>query len=244
MPDSTAAAGRIAVIDEPFVPGGAFASIDIVAADAVSSPSATAEDSRHALHADERALADTMSPTRRASFVAGRRALRAAVRHVAPDLETYSLLRTHRGAPNLPVGVTGSISHKRTRAIAVAAAHDGMQVGVDLEELPGERDLSRPSIADRILTEFERDAISALDPLPHREATLVRFALKEAVYKSIDPYVERYVRFTEVELDVHVDGRATVRLLLPELGTNDVILNAHWRIKDRWIIAMASSARA
>ena len=243
MPDSTAAAGRIDVIDEPFVFGGAFASIDIAADAGVSSPGDTAGESTQALHADERALAETMSPTRRISFVAGRHALRAAVRHVAPELATYSMLRTHRGAPSLPLGLTGSISHKRTRAIAVAAARDGLQVGVDLEERPTARDLSRPSIADRILTEWEREVITALDPLAHREATLVRFALKEAVYKSIDPYVERYVRFTEVELDVHADGRATVRLLLPELGTNDVILNAHWRVEDRWIIAMASSVR-
>jgi enterobactin synthetase component D len=119
---------------------------------------------------------------------------------------------------------------------------DGL-VGVDLEERPTARDLERPSIASRVLTAAERDVIDGLELPSHREATLVRFAIKEAVYKAIDPYVGRYVRFTEVELDVSHDGQATVRLLLPEPAMQRVHVEARWRFEDRWIIAMARSVR-
>ena len=85
--------------------------------------------------------------------------------------------------------------------------------------------------------------MDGMDLLAHRESTLVRFAIKEAVYKAIDPYVGRYVRFTEVELEVADDGRAAVRLLLPEADMQRVQVEAHWRFEDRWIIAMARSVR-
>ncbi|MBL0221008.1 MAG: 4-phosphopantetheinyl transferase family protein, partial [Myxococcales bacterium] len=46
-----------------------------------------------------------------------------------------------------------------------------------------------------------------------RGATL-RFSIKEAIYKAIDPFVRRYVAFTEVELVV-TDGVAHVTSELP-----------------------------
>jgi enterobactin synthetase component D len=230
-------AQRLTVMSDPFLRGGTLASIPIDAEPAAASLSET-------LHADERALIVAMSAPRRASFTAGRLALRAAVAQVAPHHELAPLLRTERGAPRMPDGLTGSISHKRTRAIAIAMASDSALVGLDLEERPTARDVDRPSIADRILTGLERDALHGLDALAHREATLLHFALKEAVYKAIDPYVGRYVRFTEVELDVVNNGTAAVRLLLPEPVIRTVRVDAHWRFDGPYIIAMAMSWRA
>lgn len=200
-----------------------------------------------ALHSAEAALAMTLPAVRRAAFVAGRVALRAAIHAVAPGKDNVPLLlarpllRTTRGAPTLPTGVLGSISHKRTHALAIALTGDRGHVGVDLEERPPEADALRPSIAPRILTLREQDAIASLDPVAHREATLLRFALKEAIYKAIDPIVERYVRFTEVEVDVHDDGRADVRLLLPEFSEQFWHVDAHWHRDEKWIVATARS---
>ena len=200
-----------------------------------------------ALHSAEAALAMTMPAVRRAAFVAGRVALRAAIHAIAPGrddvplLLARPLLRTTRGAPTLPAGILGSISHKRTHALAIALVGHSGHVGVDLEERPNASDALRPSIAPRILTAREQDALSSLDPLAHRDATLLRFALKEAVYKAIDPIVERYVRFTEVEVDVHDDGRADVRLLLPEFAQQLWHVAARWHRDERWIVATARS---
>lgn len=213
------------------------------------------------LHEAEGELALSMQEGRRGTFVAGRMALRQAMREGAAaswtdTLHTTPFLRTLRGAPHLPDAVTGSVSHKRTLALAAVASRGlttpvGLleHVGVDLERRPTATDLSRPSIATRILTPQETDwlRMAADNPLREREAVLVHFAVKEAIYKAIDPFVHRYVRFTEVELDRPVDadsGEATVKLLLPELQTGEVAVRAQWHLDGDWIVATAYSARA
>lgn len=222
---------RATVAPDPFLDRGVLASVSI------------GDHAEEGLHAHERELVRTMAPQRRATFAAGRQALRAAIAAVAPSHADHPLLQTLRGAPQLPPGITGSISHKRTRAVAIAAPSSGELVGVDLEARPNAADAGKLSISDRILTSAERDAIAHLDALAHREATLIRFAIKEAIYKAIDPYVQRYVRFTEVELDVRTDGTALARLMLPELPDDEVTVESHWRLDDTWIIAMARSRR-
>jgi enterobactin synthetase component D len=215
------------VTEEPFIPGSAMASVALGAIAAHGDEVAVGPASD--IHADELAFAASLAPARREAFLAGRWALRAALRQIAPHNVSSPLLQTGRGAPHLPQGWTGSISHKRTRAIALAAPSIGGRLGVDLEERPADTDPERPSIASRILTAAEREALEGLNPLAHREATLVRFAIKEAVYKAIDPFVQRYVRFTEVELDVADDGGTTVRLLLPEAAARAIHVQARWR---------------
>jgi len=191
------------------------------------------------LHDDERQMALAMAPTRRAGFIAGRVALRAALGALDAGRPTDPILHTPRGAPALPAGVIGSISHKATRAVAVVVASERGFVGVDLETRANVADIRRPSIASRILTAREQDAIRLLDPVAHRDATLLRFSLKEAVYKAIDPIVARYVRFSEVELDVTDDGMATVRLLLPEFASSAPTVHARWHADNTWFISAA-----
>ncbi|HTR49996.1 MAG TPA: 4'-phosphopantetheinyl transferase superfamily protein [Kofleriaceae bacterium] len=128
-----------------------------------------------------------LAEPRRREFLAGRAVLRAALgRDVA-------ILPDDRGAPVLPPGFVGSISHKGdvAAAIVAAAAGDGAHVGIDLERAVE----ARQPIERRILTAREQAAVRG------REVTLA-FAIKEAIYKALDPFVRRYVGFTEVELDL------------------------------------------
>ncbi|WP_411279641.1 4'-phosphopantetheinyl transferase family protein [Gemmatimonas sp.] len=203
------------------------------------------------LHPDEAALVETMPPTQRATFVAGRLAMRAALGRAlssqgAPDAHG-PILRTDRGAPVLPPTVAGSVSHKHDAALGLMVprtplpAGASMYVGVDLEHRPTERDLARPSIARRILTADELDALSLLnhDPLAQRDRVMLSFAIKEAVYKAIDPTVQRYVRFTEVALRFSNDGAVAVSLRLPELANGEITVGAQYAVDDRWIVATA-----
>lgn len=203
------------------------------------------------LHPGEAALVETMPPARRATFVAGRLAMRAAM-HAAlgsphSSTETDAILRTDRGAPVLPHAVAGSVSHKHDAALALMlpraamVAGASLHVGVDLEHRPAARDVARPSIARRILTAPELDALSAFDadPLAQRERVILSFAIKEAVYKAIDPTVRRYVRFTEVALAFTDNGSVSVSLLLPELSHGDMTVRAQYSLDDRWIVATA-----
>lgn len=216
------------------------------------------------LHADEAALARALPESRRGTFVAGRLALREALREVMGEsgndgprrTADLSILRNDRGAPALPHTVSGSITHKASLALAVmaprpAGPNDRLQfVGVDLEHRPTPADLGRPSIARRILTARELQSLQDRreDALAEREAVLVHFAIKEAVYKAIDPFVHRYVRFTEVELALRetgaTSGAMSVTLLLPELAGTDIEVRAQWHLDGDWIVATAFSTRS
>jgi phosphopantetheinyl transferase (holo-ACP synthase) len=56
------------------------------------------------------------------------------------------------------------------------------------------------AIANRVLTERELDALGALPADRAWIALTARFAIKEAIYKAIDPFVRRYVGFREAEI--------------------------------------------
>ena len=108
--------------------------------------------------------------------------------------------RDDRGAPVLPAGWVGSISHKRERAAVIVAPDDGARIGIDLEVAQP----SRQPIERRVLT--AREVVGA--PLD----VVLYFALKEAIYKAVDPFVRRYVGFQEVEVDL---AARTVTSALP-----------------------------
>jgi 4'-phosphopantetheinyl transferase EntD len=142
----------------------------------------------------EQQRARELAPPRRRDYIAGRTALHLAVASPA------AILSDDRGAPILPAGWVGSVSHKGAFAAALVAPAGHGHIGVDLERAAP----PRQDIAPRILTPRE------LAALPDRgRAVTLRFSIKEAIYKAIDPYVRRYVGFTEVELDVDL-GRELV----------------------------------
>ena len=128
--------------------------------------------------------------------VLGRAAMRAAL--AMPDADIPS---DDRGAPCLPAGWLGSISHKQGRAAALVAPDDGAgaRIGIDLEHAVA----PRQPIERRILQPRERFS-------DRREVSLY-FAVKEAIYKAIDPFLRRYVGFTEVEVSL-ADRRVITEL--------------------------------
>lgn len=164
------------------------------------------------LHDDERALARGMRGYRQESFVGGRLAAAAALELLGHGPAAVGI--GARGEPLAPPGVTLSITHKRHHAVAIAARADHGDVGIDLEDLKPER----MGIASRVLRADELAAVEALPRDRQWTATVTRFALKEAVYKALAPRVQRFIGFEEAELDVGMDGRASVRLFLDPPG--------------------------
>lgn len=159
------------------------------------------------LAADEQRRAAALPDLRRRAFVAGRTALHLALGEAA------AIPSDDRGAPVLPAGWVGSVSHKGARAAAlVAPAGDGF-VGIDLERAAP----PRGDIARRILTAREQAALA-----DRGRAVTRSFAIKEAIYKAIDPYERRYVGFLEVELAFAGDA-VTVTTPLP------YAIEATWR---------------
>lgn len=157
------------------------------------------------LPAAEQAHARTLSGGRRREMVAGRTALHTVLGALAPALADAPILADDRGAPVLPSGWSGSVSHKGPRAAALIAPADAARIGIDLEHARA----PRQDIASRILTPRELAALA-----DRGLGATLRFSIKEAIYKAVDPFVRRYVAFTEVELEVH-DGIAHVTSELP-----------------------------
>jgi len=174
---------------------------------------------------DEVAHAARLTAVRRREFVAGRTALRSLLG------EPVAILADDRGAPTLPAGWVGSISHKGDRAAAlIAPAGDGY-VGLDIE-VAGP---PRQPIEKRILTARELQHVR-----DGRDVTR-SFAIKEAIYKAIDPIVRRYVGFTEVELEVSDDGTCSVHVL--DVARLPVVVEAWWQERDGLWLATARGRR-
>lgn len=99
-------------------------------------------------------------------------------------------------SPIWPVGCTGSISHKRQRAVAVANKQYGL-LGVDVEML------MKPASAEKIARKIINDAEvkrMADGPYDFAKSLTVVFSAKEALYKAIYPRVKRYLPFHICEL--------------------------------------------
>lgn len=175
-----------------------------------------------ALFAEEEALLTTTTAmSRRISFVGGRVALRRALAHF--DVPRGPILKNERGAPCLPAGYVGSISHKNELAAAIAYPQDGFSRGIDVERI------QRPKtdIASRVLRDEELSVFEALTEEAATHDLLLRFSLKEAVYKAIDPYLVRYVDYRECAVWPSQDGTSRVELFL-ERGEPRLECHASW----------------
>ena len=176
------------------------------------------------LTSEERDHALSLKPIRRVSWVGGRVALRLAARQIGWELP--SIGATPRGAPRMPNGLVGSLAHKTRMAVALVDAPDDGTVGIDLEEL----DRPRPVIAKLVLRPEERAVIEALPEADRWQAIVLRFSIKEAIFKALDPYVQRYIGFREARVEPRDDGGAKVSLLL-EQGEGPFEIDARWWIE-------------
>ncbi|MYW19184.1 4'-phosphopantetheinyl transferase superfamily protein [Streptomyces sp. SID2955] len=127
---------------------------------------------------EERCLARTMPQPRRGDFLIGRSALHRAVR--AAGLTAGAVL-CDGPRPRLPEGISGSISHSRGIAVAVAAPADRFPtLGIDLElaDLP-------VRAAHLVLREPERPLLGPPPTAARRLLTL--YSAKEAAFKALSP---------------------------------------------------------
>jgi len=140
----------------------------------------------------------TAVPKRRSEFLAGRACAALALRQ-AGQVEDVS----RRGrAPVWPVGVAGSITHSRDRAIAAVSTHYGA-LGLDCEALVA------PDRALQLAAAIFSEAESRLRPeaLPFASFFTLVFSAKEALYKALSSRLSRIPDFREVTLAAMEPGR-------------------------------------
>jgi 4'-phosphopantetheinyl transferase EntD len=181
-------------------------------------PDGARDEDLAALHPEEAAHARGLGAIRRVTWVGGRIALRAALQDLGVGPEQGAIGATKRGAPALPPGLVGSLSHKEMLAVALVArsAEEGggrkpaATVGIDVE-------IARPpraDIAPRVLTPDEHRRVQGLNEAAAARELLIAFSAKEAIYKALDPWVGRYVSFQEVALARDARGALVATLAL------------------------------
>jgi 4'-phosphopantetheinyl transferase EntD len=185
------------------------------------------------LFGDEHEHVASLGDRRACEFVTGRTALRLGMRRLTGAMPEDKIASDSRGAPILPAGWVGSISHKGDVAAGLVAPDIGARVGIDLERAGP----PRIDISGRVLTAYERAGIAHLSPDDYARAVTLRFSIKEAIYKAVDPFVRRYVSFLEVELDVGADGSCVVHVVDPKQLPLEI--GAAWREVDGFWIATA-----
>jgi 4'-phosphopantetheinyl transferase EntD len=174
------------------------------------------------LESAERDFSLTLSAIRRRTWVAGRVAMREALARLG--VVGVAILSDARGAPRMPEGISGSISHKRNVAAALVARAPAARVGLDVEDdVVGAVDISR-----HVLSPGEAEELAGLAGPERSREVLLRFSAKEAVYKALDPFVQRYVAFREVSVVPEADGGARVDLRLAG-GEGPFSVEVRWR---------------
>lgn len=186
---------------------------------------------------DEAAVAATWGDPRVRTFTTGRLALREALKELGADVRG-PILPNHRGAPMLPAGLRASVSHKDEIAVALATAGGEAHLGVDVELLTPPRD----DVSRHVLTVSERAELAPLDEEARRRELLVRFSLKESLYKALDPFVERYVGFLEVEARPGDDGGAAFSFALKQ-GEGPFEAEGRWLVRDDDVIITSARVR-
>jgi len=190
------------------------------------------------LHPKEVAYAMNLpSQTSQDTFFVGRIAMRHALlaSHTssfaalpAVSADDAAILKDEHGRPTMPKGVLGSITHKKKTGVALVSSASTRRrgVGVDLEQTC----TGRRSIARRILTEGEILNLGCVEGVTKEEEVLLRFSLKESVYKAMHPLLNQYIGFKEAEIIPHTNGTATVYINLKN-GAHASLdcITAHWR---------------
>jgi enterobactin synthetase component D / holo-[acyl-carrier protein] synthase len=188
------------------------------------------DDPDSVLFAEEEALVLRASKSRRQEFATGRACARQALTRLG--LPEVAVLTGHRGAPQWPAGVVGSITHcAGYRAAAVARSSDIASLGVDAE--PNEA-LPDHGMLELIALEQERARLAELTAAaPGISWDRLLFSAKESVYKAWFPLAQRWLGFESADIlfDSHA-GTFTASLLVPGPDVGGVPLT---KVKGRWL---------
>jgi len=190
------------------------------------------------LHPAERAFALAHRSTdSRGCWVAGRYCLALALAPLAPRV---ALLAHESGAPTIPYGAFGSISHKKSMTVAVAStAFDGL--GVDLESV----DRHDRELQHKVLTGAERVGLGGLGDEGTPFVT-VHFALKEAVYKASPFEQQEDLEFQDIELAVPraaVISESKWKTVSIAVRNSRDHYDGHVYRLGRWVLAIATRAQ-
>lgn len=159
-------------------------------------------------------------PARQASFLFGRAAAAAATCLHAKLGSFRTIPIGTQGAPIWPTGITGSITHTNTHAVAWAERCDATYCGIDLEQILTPRDAL--ALWGQIMAYDEAEQLRhALGPAGFHLGVTLLFSAKEASYKALFPLVKRAMDFHELALVAIDIDQAQLRLQVRDAAIID-----------------------
>ena len=175
---------------------------------------------------------------RQAEFLAGRLCARSALWQLQ-QLDWVPPIGADR-APIWPEHICGSITHSTGRAAAIVADKQHWQaLGMDLEVLlEGER---AANLAGHILTPAELLRRDQLPPELHALAVTLTFSIKESLYKTLYPLVQKNFYFEHAEvLEWSLEGHVRLRLLteLSEEWHQGRELSGQFTVQDGQVLSL------
>jgi enterobactin synthetase component D len=157
---------------------------------------------------------------RKAEHLAGR----IAAAHALPDRTVPGIGPS--GEPLWPEGVSGSITHSGTQAMAVVVRHPDALVGIDCEAILAEREARE--IQDGIIDAHEAMCLTR-SGYPFALALTLAFSAKESLFKAIFPQVKTYIGFDCARIIRLNEKTLTLALTRPQAEFKEnTLFTVHW----------------
>ncbi|MCU6427024.1 enterobactin synthase subunit EntD [Enterobacter sichuanensis] len=157
---------------------------------------------------------------RKAEHLAGR----IAAAHALPDHTVPGIGPS--GEPLWPEGISGSITHSGTQAMAVVVRHPDARVGIDCEAiLP---DSEAREIQDGIIDVQEAICLTR-SGYPFALALTLTFSAKESLFKALFPQVKTFMDFDCARITRLDERTLTLALTRPQAEFKEnTLFTVHW----------------
>ncbi|MCG3097877.1 enterobactin synthase subunit EntD [Enterobacter sp. DRP3] len=158
---------------------------------------------------------------RKAEHLAGRiAAAHALPGHTVPGIGPS-------GEPLWPEGVSGSITHSGTQAMAVVTCDHPAIIGIDCETILSENEAQE--IKDGVI-DAQEEIVLSRSGYPFTLALTLAFSAKESLFKALFPKVQYWMGFDSTRVTQLDDKTLTLALTLQRAGyAKATAFTLHWR---------------
>ncbi|WP_259567916.1 enterobactin synthase subunit EntD [Enterobacter sichuanensis] len=167
---------------------------------------------------------------RKAEHLAGR----IAAAHALPDHTVPGIGPS--GEPLWPEGISGSITHSGTQAMAVVVRHPDALVGIDCEAiLP---DSEAREIQDGIIDAQEAICLTR-SGYPFALALTLTFSAKESLFKALFPQVKTFMDFDCARITRLDERTLTLALTRSQAEFKEnTLFTVHWLLNNDRVITL------
>lgn len=146
------------------------------------------------------------------------------------------------GEPLWPDGISGSITHSGTQAMAVVVREQQALIGIDCEAILPEYEARE--IKDGII-DIQEEQVLSRSGYPFALALTLVFSAKESLFKALFPQVQAYMGFDNARVTLLDDKTLTLALTRQLAGFNQsATFTLHWQQQDEQAITLLSRSPA